>query len=240
LGSKPNGDAGNPRLVYWIRRQESDLRGLRSERSWDASNPHLNNWRASKELHPTSGLWRPVPRYEDRPKLAERGEPESHAARRTVCFPDSPRTLPGSRSKMAEGGRSRSTHPRGCHSFSKRGCAPAHFTFQCWQRLSESNAHDPRGSSSGSSRLSTPHASLQVGGERTTRRPCRSRHPSVSNRVQDPACFTLRNWSPAEDLHLTSPAYKAGAPLSVRDGQMVGRAGIAPASRRLKGGSLSR
>jgi hypothetical protein len=42
LGSKPNGDAGNPRLVYWIRRQESDLRGLRSERSWDASNPHLN------------------------------------------------------------------------------------------------------------------------------------------------------------------------------------------------------
>ena len=25
-------------------------------------------------------------------------------------------------------------------------------------------------------------------------------------------------WSPAEDLHLTSPAYKAGAPLSVRDG----------------------
>lgn len=43
LGSKPNGDAGNPRLVYWLRRQESDLRGLRSERSWDASNPHLNN-----------------------------------------------------------------------------------------------------------------------------------------------------------------------------------------------------
>jgi hypothetical protein len=58
----------------------------------DASNPHLNNWRASKELHPTSGLWRPVPRYEDRPKLAERGEPESesHAASRTVCIPDGP------------------------------------------------------------------------------------------------------------------------------------------------------
>jgi hypothetical protein len=37
LGSKPNGDAGNPRLVYWLRRQESDLRGLRSERSRDAS-----------------------------------------------------------------------------------------------------------------------------------------------------------------------------------------------------------
>jgi hypothetical protein len=43
------------------------------QRCWDASNPHLNSWRASKELHPTSGLWRPVPRYEDRPKLAERG-----------------------------------------------------------------------------------------------------------------------------------------------------------------------
>ena len=44
------------------------------------------------------------------------------------------------------------------------------------------------------------------------------RHPSVSNRVQDPACFTLRDWSPTEDLHPTFPAYKAGAPLSVRDG----------------------
>jgi hypothetical protein len=43
--------------------------------------------------------------------LAERSEPESHAANDTVCFPDSPRTLPGSRSKMAEGGRSRSTPP---------------------------------------------------------------------------------------------------------------------------------
>ena len=46
------------------------------------------------------------------------------------------------------------------------------------------------------------------------------RHPSVSSRVQDPACFTLQNWSPPEDLHLTSPAYKAGAPLSVRGGQI--------------------
>ena len=106
----PTGMPATHDSCTWIRRQESDLRGLRSERSWDASNPHLSNWRASKELHPTSGLWRPVPRYEDRPKLAERGEPESHAANGTVCFPDSPRTLPGSRSKMAEGGRSRSTH----------------------------------------------------------------------------------------------------------------------------------
>ena len=124
LGSKPNGDAGNPRLVYWIRRQESDLRGLRSERSWDASNPHLNEWWASKELHLTSGLWRPVPRYEDRPKLAERGEPESHAASGTVCFPVSPRILPGSRSKLAEGGRSRSTHPEGATRFRSEGAPP--------------------------------------------------------------------------------------------------------------------
>lgn len=35
--------------------------------------------------------------------MAERGEPESHAARDTVCFPDSPRTPPGSRSRF--GGR---------------------------------------------------------------------------------------------------------------------------------------
>jgi hypothetical protein len=54
--------------------------------------------------------------------------------------------------------------------------------------------------------------------------------------VQDPACFTLHDWSPTEGLHLTSPAYKAGASLSVRDGQLVGRAGIAPTSLRLKAG----
>ena len=93
MGSKPNGDAGNPRLVYWIRRQESDLRGLRSERSWDASNPHLNDWRASRELHPTCGLWRPVPRCEDRPRLAERGESESHAVKRHGLLSRQPRTL---------------------------------------------------------------------------------------------------------------------------------------------------
>jgi hypothetical protein len=52
LGSKPNGDAGNPRLVYWIRRQESDLRGLRSERSWDASNPHLKNLAGRQGIEP--------------------------------------------------------------------------------------------------------------------------------------------------------------------------------------------
>lgn len=160
LGSKPNGDAGNPRLVYWIRRQESDLRGLRSERSWDASNPHLSkSGGPSRNRTLLTGFGDQSP-PRGQPELAERSEPESHAASGTVCVPDSPRTLPGSRSKMAEGGRSRATHPRGCHSFSKRGCAPAHFTFQCWQRLSESNAHDPCGSSSVSSRLSTPHASL--------------------------------------------------------------------------------
>ena len=63
------------------------------------------------------------------------------------------------------------------------------------------------------------------------------RHPSVSNRVQDPACFTLLDWSPTEDLHPTSPAYKAGAPLSVRDGQIGGpprnRTWITPLKRRV-------
>src|SRR5215471_21728360 len=96
---------------------------------------------------------------------------------------------------------------------------PAHFTFRFWQRLSESNAHDPCGSSSVSSRLSTPHASLQMAESGPLEGHAAGRHPSVSNRGQDPACFTLHDWSPTEDLHLTSPAYKAGAPLSVRDGQ---------------------
>ena len=55
LGSKPNGDAVNPQLVYWmywIRRQESDLRGLRSERSWDTSNPHLNDLAGRQGIEP--------------------------------------------------------------------------------------------------------------------------------------------------------------------------------------------
>jgi hypothetical protein len=51
------------------------------------------------------------------------------------------------------------------------------------------------------------------------------------------ACFTLHNWSPAEDLHLTSPAYKAGAPLPVRDGPIGGsrrnRTCITPLKRRV-------
>ena len=192
-------------------------------------------------MHPTSGLWRPVPRYEDRPKLAERGEPESHAASDTVCFPDSPRTLPGSRSKMAEGGRSRSTHPRGCHSFSKRGCAPAHFTFQCWQRLSESNAHDPRGSSSGSGRLSTSHASLWIWwrADHSKAMPLYGTHRLATACRTPPASLSrvgARLRTCTSPLPLTRRAHRW---LCVT-GNLVGRAGIAPASLRLKGGSLSR
>ena len=66
------------------------------------------------------------------------------------------------------------------------------------------------------------------------------RHPSVSNRVQDPACFTLRDWSPTEDLHLTYPAYKAGAPLSVRDGLDWWAAQESHLDHSAKKGSLSR
>ena len=76
--------------------------------------------------------------------MAERGESESHAAGGTVCFPDSPRTLPGSRSEI--GGRrqvSIRTSLRMPLALEAR-VRPAHFTFRCWQRLSESNAHDPK------------------------------------------------------------------------------------------------
>jgi len=153
--------------------------------------------------------------------LAESGEPESHAASGTVCFPDSPRTPPGSLSRLAEGGRSRTnTHPLGCHSLSRRGCAPAHLTFQCWQRLSESNAHDPLRVIVGFK--PSKHATCEPLNWRRadhSKGMLRWQHPSVSNRVQAPACFTLHIWSPPEDLHLTAPAYKAGTPLPVRDGQ---------------------
>ena len=61
----PTGMPATHGSCNWIRRQESDLRGLRSERSWDASNPHLKasggpahhylcvtgNWWAAQESH---------------------------------------------------------------------------------------------------------------------------------------------------------------------------------------------
>jgi hypothetical protein len=62
--------------------------------------------------------------------MAERGESESHAAGGTVCFPDSPRTLPGSRSEI--GGRrqvSIRTSLRMPLALEAR-VRPAHFTFQ--------------------------------------------------------------------------------------------------------------
>jgi hypothetical protein len=118
---------------------------------------------------------------------------------------------------------------------------PAHFTFLIWQRLSESNAHDPEQAIVGFK--PTKHATCEPPGWR------RADHskamPQDGTHRLATACRTLpaslsKDWSPTEDLHLTSPAYKAGAPLSVRDGQLVGRPGIAPGSLRLKGGSLSR
>jgi hypothetical protein len=87
----PTGMPATHGSCIWIRRQESDLRGLRSERSWDASNPHLNDFGGpSRNRTLLTGFGdQPPPRGQ--PELAERGEPESHAASGTVCFPDSPR-----------------------------------------------------------------------------------------------------------------------------------------------------
>src|SRR5690242_5271685 len=42
FGFKAQRGYRQPTARVWIRRQESDLRGLRSVRSWNASNPHLN------------------------------------------------------------------------------------------------------------------------------------------------------------------------------------------------------
>jgi hypothetical protein len=61
------------------------------QRCWDASNPHLNDFGGpSRNRTLLTGFGdQPPPRGQ--PELAERGEPESHAAGGTVCFPDNPR-----------------------------------------------------------------------------------------------------------------------------------------------------
>jgi len=48
-------------VCNWIRRQESDLHGLRSERSWDASNPHLNIRQAASESNGEQNCIIPTP-----------------------------------------------------------------------------------------------------------------------------------------------------------------------------------
>ena len=48
----PTGMPATHDSCAWIRRQESDLRGLRSERSWDASNPHLNDLAGRQGIEP--------------------------------------------------------------------------------------------------------------------------------------------------------------------------------------------
>src|SRR5215471_18699293 len=118
---------------------------------------------------------------------------------------------------------------------------PAHFTFQCWQRLSESNAHDPCGIIVGFK--PTKHATCEppyLAESGPLEGHAAGRHPSVSNRVQGPACFTLligaRLRTCTSPLPLTRRAHRC---LCVT-GKLVGRAGIAPASLHLKGGSLSR
>src|SRR5262245_33072921 len=107
---------------------------------------------------------------------------------------------------------------------------PAHFTFHFCQRLSESNAHDPCGSSSGSSRLSTPHASLQMAqsgpleghaakdGTHRLATACRTppaslsmtgarlrtctSHLPLTRRAHRYLCVTGRNWWVAQESHL--------------------------------------
>jgi len=123
--------------VYWIRRQESDLRGLRSERSWDASNPHLNSLagrlriersqQGFGDLAPPSGrpqiggertTRRPCPFGHSAvssrspwlvhsPELAEGGSHDDHTVAGTGCFRGSGGTLATSPSIIGGCGRSR-------------------------------------------------------------------------------------------------------------------------------------
>ena len=152
------------------------------------------------------------------PKLAERGEPGSHAASGTVCFPDSPRTLPGSRSKLAEGGRSRSTHPEDATRFRSEGAPRAlHLPM-----LAEAERVErPRPLPVFAGFKPTKHATCEP---LAWRRADHSKAmPQDGTHRLATACRTLpaslsRTWSPTEDLHLTFSAYKAAAPLSVRDG----------------------
>jgi hypothetical protein len=95
------------------------------QRCWDASNPHLN------EIGGPVRSCTLLPGFGD-PYLATRTDPNWRSAVSPSHMPQATRsafqTAPGPcrvhAPRLAEGGRSRSTHPQRCHSFSKRGCAP--------------------------------------------------------------------------------------------------------------------
>lgn len=90
--------------LIWIRRQESNLRGLRSERSWDTDNPHLSNLAGRHGLEPCKAGFGDQPPPCGRPRVGG-----AHCCRhRYPCGYDAvsgrSRVSLGLRSRMAEGG----------------------------------------------------------------------------------------------------------------------------------------
>jgi hypothetical protein len=128
-------------------------------------------------LHPTFGLWRPVPRYEDRPKLAERGEPESRAASDTVCFPTDPG--PKLRFTLQDWRKAVGLDPhirKDATRFRDEG-APRALHLPVLAEAERVERSRPLRIIVGFK--PTKHATCEplIGGERTTRRPCRMATP---------------------------------------------------------------
>ena len=116
--------------LIWIRRQESNLRGLRSERSWDTDNPHLSNLAGRHGLEPCKAGFGDQPPPCGRPRIGG-----AHCCRhRYPCGHDAvsgrSRASLGLRSKIGGRRRARSPHPSGCLWLSRPRRAHARFIFQ--------------------------------------------------------------------------------------------------------------
>jgi hypothetical protein len=111
FGFKAQRGCRQPTTRVWIRRQESDLRGLRSERSWDASNPHLNDLAGRQGIEPCRPVLETSLLPEDNPNW-RRAVSLSHMPRAArSAFQTAPGPCRVHAPELAEGGRSRSTHP---------------------------------------------------------------------------------------------------------------------------------
>jgi hypothetical protein len=232
FGFKAQRGCRQPTTRVWIRRQESDLRGLRSERSWDASNPHLNDLAGRQGIEPCRPVLETSLLPEDNPNWRRAVSP-SHmprAARSAFQTAPGPRRVHSPNWRKAVG---LDPHiPRGCHSLSRRGCylstSPSklaeaerversqpsriivgfkptkHGTCEPldWRRADHSKAMPQDGTHRLATACRTPPASLSRIGARP--RTCTSPLP-LTRRAHRFLCVT-GNWWAAQESHLDHSA----------------------------------
>jgi len=118
---------------------------LRSERSWDASNPHLNNLAGRLGVAPSFPALETGTSLRGSPRICGEQTIRRPCPEGTQRFPAVCSTLTALLSRLVDGSVVETHAQMDTHCFRGRSSAPAGLPSRLWRMRCESNAHTPKG-----------------------------------------------------------------------------------------------